>query len=288
MARKKNGISSLRTVGAFLNGRACSNTLFNVLSLAFGNPMQPEEGAAMPLAGGIMQHGYQCGMIWGASLAAGARAYHKFGRSSQAEAAAIVAAQRLVKSFHENNGAINCLEITDIDKSSSSWQMIKYFLIKGGSIGCMNMAAKYAHIAFNEIDAALADTHNETLAPPVSCAALLARRMGTSDRHAVMVAGFAGGIGLCGGACGALGAAIWLTSLKTLKSKDGKIDFKDPEAVATIDRFLKCTDYKFECSAIVGRKFESVEDHACHVCSGGCAEIIEALAPMAERRLQAV
>jgi len=26
----------------------------------------------MPLAGGIMQHGYQCGMIWGATLGAGA------------------------------------------------------------------------------------------------------------------------------------------------------------------------------------------------------------------------
>ena len=29
----------------------------------------------MPLAGGIMQHGYQCGMIWGVSLGAGAQAY---------------------------------------------------------------------------------------------------------------------------------------------------------------------------------------------------------------------
>jgi hypothetical protein len=39
---------------------------------------------------------------------------------------------------------------------------------------------------------------------------LIARKMGESDMHAVMASGFAGGIGLCGGACGALGAA-WIS-----------------------------------------------------------------------------
>jgi hypothetical protein len=33
-----------------------------------------------------------------------------------------------------------------------------------------------------------------------------------------------------------------------------------------------------ECSQIVGRKFESVEDHARHVQGGGCARIIDRLA----------
>ena len=74
----------------------------------------------MPLAGGIMQHGYQCGMIWGATLAAGAQAYRLFGPGPQAETAAIIAAQRLVESFRTRNKHINCLEITEIDKSSST------------------------------------------------------------------------------------------------------------------------------------------------------------------------
>ncbi len=33
----------------------------------------------MPLAGGIVGNGYQCGMIWGAALAAGAQAYRLLG-----------------------------------------------------------------------------------------------------------------------------------------------------------------------------------------------------------------
>jgi hypothetical protein len=45
----------------------------------------------------------------------------------------------------------------------------------------------------------------------------------------------------------------------------------------TIDRFLKCTDHEFECSEIVGRRFENVGDHAGYLRDGGCSEIIEVL-----------
>ena len=156
----------------------------------------------MPFAGGIMQHGYQCGMIWGAALAAGAQAYRLIGSGPQAETKAIFAAQRLVASFRALNNNINCLEITDIDKSSSTMQMIIYFLIKGGSIGCLRMAARYATVAFSEINTALSEKHIEAPSAPASCSAMLAQKMGVSDMHTVMAAGFAGGIGLCGGACG--------------------------------------------------------------------------------------
>jgi hypothetical protein len=53
----------------------------------------------MPFAGGIAQYGYQCGMLWGATLAAGAQAYRLYGAGPQAETQAIIAAQRLVESF---------------------------------------------------------------------------------------------------------------------------------------------------------------------------------------------
>jgi hypothetical protein len=225
-----------------------------------------------------MQHGYQCGMIWGATLAAGAQAYRLLGPGPQAEARAIIAAQRLVESFRAHNNNINCLEITDIDKSSSSMQMIIYFLIKGGSIGCMRMAAKYAPVAFSEINAALSEKHVEAPSPPVSCAAMLAQKMGASDMHTVMAAGFAGGIGLCGGACGALGAALWIIGMNSNKEGAGKMNFKNPGAIDAVNRFMKCTDFKFECSEIVGRKFENIDDHASYLRKGGCSEIIEALA----------
>jgi hypothetical protein len=45
-----------------------------------------------------------------------------------------------------------------------------------------------------------------------------------------------------------------------------------------IDHFLKQTDYEFECSEIVGRKFENVADHARYLKEGGCSELIESLA----------
>jgi hypothetical protein len=225
-----------------------------------------------------MQHGYQCGMIWGATLAAGAQAYRLLGPGPQAETKAIIAAQRLVESFRARNNNINCLEITNIDKSSSTMQMIMYFLIKGGTIGCFRMAARYAPEAFSEINTALSETHIEAPSSPVSCSAMLAQKMGVSDMHTVMAAGFAGGIGLCGGACGALGAAIWIIGMNSLKEGVGKLDFKNPRAIDAIDRFMKCTDYEFECSEIVGRRFENIGDHAGYLRDGGCSEIIEVLA----------
>ena len=240
--------------------------------------MRSEEHAILPMAGGIMQHGYQCGMIWGATLAAGAQAHRVFGPGAQAEAKAIIAAQRLVESFRARNKHMNCLEITEIDKSSSTMQMITYFLIKGGTIGCFRMAAKYAPVAFNEINAALSEEKTEVPDPPVSCAAMLAQKMGLSDQQTVMVAGLAGGIGLSGGACGALGAAIWITAMKISEDGKGKVDYKDPRAQEIIVRFIKYTDFKFECSEIVGQKFENVSDHAAYIRDGGCAEIIELLA----------
>ncbi len=226
----------------------------------------------MPLAGGIMQYGYQCGMIWGAALAAGAEAHKRFGAGPKAEAAAIVASRKVVESFRALAKHINCLEITDIDRSATAWKMIKFFLIKGGTIHCFRMASKFSPTAYRAIEAGLAEAPDDAPAPPVSCAAEVARKMGASDLQVTMAAGFAGGIGLCGGACGALGAAIWMISLK-----DGKADFKNPRAQQAIERFLKSADHEFECAKIVGRNFESVADHSDYIRGGGCAAIIGAL-----------
>lgn len=279
MSKDNSGISSLRTVGTFIKRGTCSETSFCVLNRAFDNPLKEEEQAAMPFAGGIMQHGYQCGLIWGATLAAGAQAYRILGAGPQAETKAVIAAQRLIESFRGlNKNNVNCLEITELDRSSTSKQMIMYFLIKGGTIGCFRRAAKYTRAAYNEINAALSDDDIDAPPAPVSCSAVVAYKMGASPMHAVMAAGLAGGIGLSGGACGALGAAIWITGLNSLKEQGGRIHFKNPSAADTTDRFLRCTDYKFECSKIVGRRFENVDDHARYLCDGGCSKIIEVLA----------
>lgn len=278
MGRGTGRVSALGTVGAFMNGRACSDTLLYVLNRAFESPMTDEEQAVMPFAGGILQHGYQCGMLWGAALAAGAQAYRLFGAGPDAQAGAVVASRRVVESFRALTGEINCLEITHLDKSSTTMQMVTYFLLKGGTIGCFRMAARFGPVAFREISTALSGGPDEAPPAPVSCAAMVAERMGASPMQTVMAAGLAGGIGLCGGACGALGAAIWILGLKKLEQGSGKLVFKAPDAIELINRFLSCTDYELECSAIVGRSFESVADHACHLRSGGCTKVIDTLA----------
>ncbi len=232
----------------------------------------------MPLAGGIMQHGYQCGMIWGSALAAGARAYNLHGSGHKAEAIAINASQKIVETFFSQKNAINCIDITETDRSSSTMQMITYFLIKGGSIGCFRMAATYAPAAYKAINSALSENDVNVPSPPVSCAAILAKKMGASEQQTVMAAGLAGGIGLYGGACGALGAAIWILTMDASKEEKPKLDFNSPKALVLIEEFLKDSDYEFECSEIVGRKFENVKDHAKYLHEGGCSKIIDILA----------
>jgi len=216
-------------------------------------------------------------MIWGATLAAGAEAYRRCGSGPGAEAAAIRAAQRIVEAFRTRHNEINCLEITEIDKSSSTWEMISYFLLKGGTVSCFRMAAWFAPLAREEIDSALSEGAGTPATGAVSCAALLCRKVGASDLHAVMASGLAGGVGLCGGACGALGAAIWLEGLKVAEETGKKIAFKDPRVQQIIRRFMEKTDFEFECSSISGRRFSTVDDHAEYVEQGGCAELLETL-----------
>ena len=272
-------ISTLGTMSTFLKRGTCSEAMVTVLNRAFQHPALETERPCQPLAGGIMQHGYQCGLVWGVALAAGAEAHRRFGAGTESEVRAILAGQSVVEAFRgQNQTQMNCMEITDLDKSSSKMKMVTYFLIKGGTIGCLRRAARYAPVALREIDAALSHESVEVPPGPVSCAALMARRMGASEEHAVMAAGLAGGIGLSGEACGALGAAIWVAGIKLLGEGATKIAFKAPHAEALIGRFVKCANYEFECSAICGRKFDHVADHASYLRAGGCSKILEGLA----------
>jgi len=250
--------------------------VLRVLNETYDERKKLEEKGSATLAGGIMQHGYQCGMIWGAVLAAGARAYELFGPGPEAETRAVMAAQKLVNEFQSCTGEINCLEITDINNSSSAMKMLYVFLIKGKTLSCMRLAGKYSPKAFKVINTAFSEENIEIPSTPVSCTAELAKKMGASEKHVVMAAGLAGGIGLCGGGCGALGTSIWLMTMN--KGLDTKMEFKDPKAMEMIEKvFLPNSDYEFECSDIVGRKFKNIADHAKFIKEGGCSKIIEAL-----------
>ena len=202
---------------------------------------------------------------------------------ARAEVKALLASQKLVETFRARAKEINCAEITELEwKRPSGGQVVK-FLARGGPIGCFRLAADYAQIAFDTINNALDEQQLSTPAQPVSCTALLAQKMGVSEMHVVMAAGLAGGIGLSGGACGVLGAAIWLRGINTLKN-GGKLSFDLNASSEEMERFLASADYEFECASIVGRKFEDVADHAQYVREGGCAKIISALAAREARR----
>jgi len=251
----------------------------SVVDASFNHPLNLEEQATAPLAGGILGYGYQCGMLWGAALAAGAHTYHLLGAGSQAECMAIIATQRSVKSFHTHaKNEINCLEITHLNLQGKIQPLpVLKFIITGGPIACFRMAADYAPEVYLDINLALSENLVEAPTRPVSCASMLAEKMGASEMHTVMAAGFAGGIGLSGGACGALGTAIWIIGMNGRKELvDDKVI--NSRITDSIERFLNSSDYEFECSKIVGRKFENLHDHADYLQAGGCAKIIATLA----------
>lgn len=251
----------------------------SVVDNSFGSPLNLEEKASMVLAGGLANQGYQCGLLWGAALAAGAQVYRLMGQGPQAEVGAMIASQRIVESFRaRTNNEINCLEIMEMSnhETNQTLQILK-FLRKGGPIGCLRMAAGYAPEAFSAINSAFSEKHIEAPSPPVSCTARLAQKMGASDLHTVMAAGLAGGIGLSGGACGALGAAIWIASMNCSDPPVG-FNFTESWASEIIEKFLEISDYDFECSKIAGCKFENISDHAKYLGNGGCSHIIEGLA----------
>jgi hypothetical protein len=253
-----------------------------VLDSAYGHPMPNEERAANPLAGGLM-HGYQCGMLWGATLAAGAAAHRRYGLGAAGNAAAMRSATRLIPVFKAQNRHINCLEITETDPRNH-WQVFFHFLIKGGTLKCMRRAADFAPAAMTEINTALREEDDAHSCNPMSCAALLAKEMGASDVHQTMAAGLAGGIGFSGGACGALGAALWLIGLYSHEAGENQRVI-NRKIETLIERFLKVTDYEFECTTIVGKRFSGAADHTEYIRNSGCSTIIDTLATCANAQL---
>jgi hypothetical protein len=280
MTNAHTRLSSARTVATFARHGTCSETLFNVVDRAFGHPLPIEEHASAPLAGGIMAHGHQCGQVWGASLAAGAEAYRQLGAGPKAEVAAVVATRRAVEAFRSLYHSIDCAEITGVDMSSgSAAEVVRYF--RNNGVRCFRMAAQFAPVAFSQIDVALGEDPGTPPEPPVSCSSEIARRLGGSDMHVVMAAGFAGGVGLSGDACGALAAAVWMLDMDVRRRGTGKAGWGNPEISALIGRFADWSESGLLCSRIAGRTFADVSDHAAYLRAGGCAELLDLLAASA-------
>jgi hypothetical protein len=264
------------TKRVFLKLGTCSRTFFYILNREFGYPLEEEERAADPLAGGILQQGYQCGMLWGASLAVGAESFRRCdGDPDRAVPMAIKATQHIMKSFVNRAKSADCMDITSCD-FSSKFSIVKYFF-SGKFLSCFKLAEKWAPEAIQSAVEGLALEQIEPPRQPISCASEVARKMGASDEEMVMVAGFAGGIGLSGNGCGALSAAIWMNTLTRIREQNYKSSFSDPIAEKIIKAFYEATDYEMSCSEITDRCFKTIGEHSEFIKNGGCGKLIALL-----------
>lgn len=255
---------------------ACSGALFLHLNRNYGYPKEDQALAVGTLSGGIIQEGYQCGMLWGSTLAAGAESFRRYGNSSQAIRSAITTTQQLLKSFSARAKCIYCRDITGV-KWSKKMSIAKY-MITGKMFKCLNIGKKWAPEAFQAANEGFAITPVDKQA--ISCATEVARKMGASDEEAIMVSGLAGGMGLSGHACGAVATAVWIKSLAWYKENPDSSarDMYNPNAKAILSTFYKETGSDMLCSNICGKQFNSIEEHTEFVKNGGCARLIEILA----------
>ena len=262
----------------------CSHAMFHLLNHEFDNPKENEENASDLLAGGIAQKGYQCGMLWGAALAVGAESFRRNSDKSEAIASTIIASQHLVESFTKRTKSADCRDISRVDwenKFDMAIYMVKTILQGFIYSPCFNLISKWTPEAIQAANLGLfvRPVHEQ---PCVSCASEVVKKMGATDEEAVMVAGFAGGLGLSGNACGALSAAIWYKMLDWNKRNPGQTPsfFNNQDGKTAFRTFYIQTDSEMLCSRITGKDFKSIDEHTEYIRSGGCGKLIDALAKL--------
>lgn len=215
-------------------------------------------------------------MLWGASMAVGAEAFRRNDDQSEAIAMAITTSQHIVESFLNSSKSIECEEITNTD-FNNKFGLAKY-MFTGKMFVCFNLAARWAPEAIKTAHEGLSVKLSTNAKQTKSCASEVIKKMGGNDEEAVMVAGFAGGIGLSGNGCGALGAAIWKITLELVKTGDWKYTLSNPTFDNILEKFYEASDYEMECSKICGKQFKTVEEHTEYINNGGCSKIIDVLA----------
>ena len=255
---------------------ACSGALFLHLSRNYGYPKEDQAFAIAALSGGILQEGYQCGMLWGSTLAVGAESYRKYGNSNMAVNSAITTTQYLMKSFSDRARCIYCRDITGCDWSKK--MSIPKYMLTGKMFKCLHIGKKWAPEAIEVANKGLSVAQSDN--PAISCATEVARKMGASDEEAIMVSGLAGGMGLSGHACGAAATAVYLKSLAWRKENPDAHpkEMYNQHAKAVLNTFYKETGSEMLCSNICGKHFNSIEEHTEFIKNGGCSKLIELFA----------
>ena len=270
----------LKAKRTFIKKGTCSQAFFHILDREFGHPLDEEEKAIDLLAGGILQQGYQCGMLWGASMAIGAESYRRIGDPGKAIEIAIQATQKTMNSFVARTKSIECEEITSCDFTNK--RSFAKFMLSGKFVGCFKLAGRWAPEALQAAMEGLSERPSGEPRHSASCASEVVRKMGGSEQDTILVAGFAGGLGLSGNGCGALAAAVWMNSLIHNRKQTGKPASFDPDKSITLKAFYEETDYEIMCEKICNRRFKSPDEHTEFIENGGCSKLIDALAETAK------
>lgn len=256
----------------------CSQTFAFLIDRAYGHHDPLYEKALDPLAGGIFREGHQCGMLWGAALATGAEAFSRADSIHEAQAMALSAAKELVASMTNKEHTIECREITGV-RMNRFWGLLRFMMEtiwKGmDNSKCFVLAEEWAPKAMASAEAGLNEDIPEE-PPGYNCASITVLQLGGTDQEVAMVAGFAGGIGLSGKGCGALGAAIWFKALQWLRENPGKgvPMFRFPEVSNLIEGFKKQAHGKMRCEEICVKKFGNAKELSDYLESGGCSTLI--------------
>jgi C_GCAxxG_C_C family probable redox protein len=260
---------------------ACSHAMFHLLNQEFDNVKLQEEKASDMLAGGIAQKGHQCGMLWGGALAIGTESFRRYNDKNIAIAAAINASKQLVDSFQRRTHTVNCRDISKVDWDNKLDFTI--YILKTITQGlvfspCFNLIAKWTPEAIQAANMGLTENAISNQ-PCISCSTEVLKKMGASEEESIMVAGFAGGIGLSGNACGALGAAMWYKMLDWGKKNPGKSPaiLNNKDAKQVLRAFYIQTDSEMLFNKICSKIFNTIDEHSEYIKNGGCNNLIEAL-----------
>lgn len=252
------------------------------------------EQAIHAFSGGFMHRGDACGLLTGAVLAAGFEAKRRFSDDATRSGAALQVAVRLAAALPELAGSVNCRDITDGELITLAGRL--RYLQQGTAPRCGRLHLKWGERAHELIDRSLTELADQ---PPVAicanCAVETLRRcapsVGVPAEDAVVVAGLAGGVGLLGNVCGALGAGVF--ALGAARYRQAQADQRDSRLRGSIQELLgtayrgAATDLRSSleaglgsclCEEIIGRRFASVADHSEFIELGGCREVITSVA----------
>lgn len=234
------------------------------------------------LAGGINNNGSTCGVIWGGSL--NLAIMHRAASQSwdiSNEINLIHDVQKFVNSFEQKFGSPLCRDRTSLDLKKFTGKI--GLLIPSKAKGCVRQTAW----GMNYVLESKVNSSDSPIKSIDHCSTSIfeeiKNRIGISDLYLQQLStGLSGGIGLSGGGCAALSAAIMLLGLKfgNKSIKDGKrrnpLRLASPKFIKSANKLIKLFKEKFgslECRDITNTTFEDIENFNEYRSKGRCNEI---------------